>query len=117
MFKQATAEERNAVLLSGGQSYYSAVLGNICAVSGKRDEARKILNHLEPLGQRTYVPHDDLALVYLGLEEREQALACLQKAYEEREIRMTELKFEPMFDSLRSDPRFQDLVRRMNFPP
>ncbi len=85
------------------------------AVSGRRDEAQKILNRLKGLSQRTYVSSADIALVYLGLGKKDQALAWLEKAYEERDSLLTSLK-EPMFDSLRSEPGFQDLLRRMGLP-
>ncbi len=57
------------------------------------------------------------ALVYLGLGEEDQTFAWLEKAYEERSLTQTFLKASPGFAPLRSDSRFQDLLRRMNFPP
>jgi hypothetical protein len=64
----------------------------------------------------TYLSPYDIAVVYAGLGERDQALAWLERAYQERCGFITVLKVDPRLDSLRSDPRFQDLVRRMNFP-
>ena len=58
----------------------------------------------------------DIALVYASLGDKDQAFECLEKAYEERNAWLVALRVDPMFDPLRSDPRFQDLVRRMNFP-
>ena len=86
-------------------------------MSGKRGEALRILDELMELLQRRYVSPSSFAIVYIGLGDKDQAFAWLEKAYEDRSTFLTEFKVEPMFDSLRSDPRFQDLLRRMNFPP
>ena len=66
---------------------------------------------------RRYVSRHDLAIVYLALGEKQQALDWLEKAYEDRNWWMPWIKVEPRFDSLRSDPRFADLVRRVGLPP
>ncbi len=56
-------------------------------------------------------------MIYAGLGEKNQAFTWLEKAYEERASRLIWLKTEPMIDSLRSDPRFGELLRRLRFPP
>jgi hypothetical protein len=58
----------------------------------------------------------DLSKLYLALSDREQSLQLLQKAFEARDPGMMDIKIDPELDPLRSEPRFQDLVRRMNFP-
>ena len=117
MFGEAIAEMQKAVALSGGSRvYYLAQLGNVYAVSGRRGEALRILDELMELSQQEYVSPTNFAIVCIGLGEKDQAFAWLEKAYEERSTFLTEFAVEPMFDSLRSDPRFQDLLRRMKFP-
>ena len=94
-----------------------AALGRAYAVAGKRDEALKMLNELKERAKRSYVSPVGIAIIYVGLGEKEQAFSWLEKAYEDRSTWLIFLKVEPRFDPLRSDPRFQSLLRRMNFPP
>ena len=68
------------------------------------------------MSRRQEVPLVDFALVHVALGDAQQAIVALERAYEERMGIMVYLKVEPMWDPLRSDPRFQDLLRRMNFP-
>jgi len=63
------------------------------------------------------VTADGIALIYAGLGEKDQAFAWLEKGYEERSFQMQWLTVEPRWDSLRSDPRFADLLRRMGLKP
>jgi tetratricopeptide (TPR) repeat protein len=114
MFEEAIAEMQRALKLSAGSDvYYLAQLGNAYAVSGKRGEALRILDNLMQLSQQTYVSPADFAIVYIGLGEKDQVFTWIERAYEERSTFLTELLVEPMFDSLRSDPHFQELLRRM----
>ena len=85
-------------------------------MGGKRGEALKILDELKQLSKRRYVAAYSVAAVYAGLGEKEQAFAWLEKAAEERSAMLPFVRVRPWFDPLRSDPRFQDLLRRMNFP-
>jgi TolB-like protein len=116
-FPEAIAELQKAVSLAGIIAEPTACLAQVYAVSGKRAEAQKLLDKLKERSRETYVPAYAIALIYTGLGERDQALASLERAYQERSWFMIYLKVDPQVDSLRSDPRFQDLVRRMNFPP
>jgi len=68
---------------------------------------------LEQLSKQTYVSPFDIASVHAGLSQNDQAFEWLQKAYEERHSYLIFLKVEPIWDGLRSDPRFTDLLRRM----
>ena len=86
------------------------------AAAGERGKAQEALTELKQLSQRRYVPPFEFATAYLGLGDKERALAYLEKAYEERSGLLTYLKVDPSYDPLRSDPRFQSLLRRMNFP-
>ena len=118
MVGEAIAEMQKAVTLSGGnRGYYLGQLGNAYAVSGRRAEALRILDELMELSQQKYVSPTIFAIVYIGLGQKDQAFAWLERAYEERSAFQPNFMVEPIFDSLRSDPRFQDLLRRMNFPP
>jgi serine/threonine protein kinase/Tfp pilus assembly protein PilF len=117
MVREAIAEMQKAVTLSGGnRAYYLGQLGNAYAVSGRRGEALRILDELMELSQQMYVSPTIFAIVYIGLGQKDKAFTWLERAYEERSAFPTEFLAEPMFDSLRSDRRFQDLLRRMNFP-
>ena len=66
--------------------------------------------------EEEYISSADMSLVYLGLDETELARYALETAYEEQDPRLVWLKMQPIYNPLRSHPRFQDLLRRMNFP-
>ena len=93
-----------------------SVLAEAYAMLGQQDRVRKIAKELEGRAA-TYVRLAEIALVYSVLGERQKAFAWLEKAYEQHDTQMINLKVDPQYDPLRSDPRFQDLLRRMNFPP
>ncbi len=92
-------------------------LGHAYAVSGKRAEAQKVLAELKDLSKRRYVAPFDVALVYAGLGDKAQALEWLGKAYEDHSQWFVWIKVDPRFDTLRGEPRFQDLLRRMGLEP
>ncbi len=81
-------------------------------MSGKRSEAQAILDKL--MRTKEYVSPAELAVLYVGLGDKEWAIASLEKAYAAHDIRLQYLKVDPYYDSLRSDPRFAALIRRMN---
>jgi serine/threonine-protein kinase len=81
------------------------------ARSGKKDQAQKILNELQ--ANKQYVSPADLAVLYDALGEREKAFASLDTAYKNRDLQLQFVGTDPRFDSLRSDTRFKDLVRRV----
>ena len=83
------------------------------AKAGKSAEARALLRKLEARAKRAYVPAYDLAVVHLALGQNEAALQWLQKAYDEHDWAMVVLAVEPRLDPLRSDPRFQELLRKV----
>ena len=114
MFEEAIAEFQKGSDLSDGSTYARARLGYAYAVAGKASEAQKVLGELKYLSNRKYVSAYDIALIHLGLGEKDQAFAWLERAYEERCPTLEFLKVEPSLDPLRSDPRFADLLRRMN---
>lgn len=97
-------------------SYLIAATGYVYALMGKRAEAQKSIQRLEMLAKQTYVSPNIMAKIYIGLGEKQHAIEWLEKAYEIREDSVTWLNSEPSFDSVRSEPRFQDLVRRVGLP-
>jgi TolB-like protein len=92
-------------------------LGFTYGKSGQKDKAVQTLDELNQLAQRRFVTPFCQALVYVGMGEDSQAIDWLEKAYEERSIWIGWLKVQPMLDPLRSNPRFQTLYQKMNFPP
>ena len=113
----AIAELRKAVTLEGNSSRFIAELGIAYATAGQRSEASRILGDLQELSQRKYVSPVWRALLLDAMGgKREEALETLEKAYEDRDIYLSLLKVDPVYDPLRSDPRFKALLRRMNFP-
>ena len=118
MYDKAVAGFQKGIAVSGTNEWYfsKSGLGHVYAVSGKTGEARAVLNELRQLSEREYVPADRIALIYAGLGEKDQAFAWLEKAYGERSFNMAWLKVEPRWDSLRDDPRFAGLLKRMNLP-
>jgi TolB-like protein/Tfp pilus assembly protein PilF len=112
-FGEAIAELQKAVSLSKGSPMIESALGHAYGAAGKRDEARKILDALSGLSKRRYVSPIALALVHVGLGEQVQAIAALGKAFEERSGWLVYVDVEPRLDSLRSDPTFHSLRRRL----
>jgi adenylate cyclase len=94
-----------------------AYLGYAYALNGQKEKAMEMLDELNRLAGRRFVTPFCQALVYLGLRDNTKAIDWLEKAYQERSVWMGWLKVEPMYAPLRSDPRFQALYKKMNFPP
>ena len=90
----------------------SASLGFAYAMAGKKAEAQEILNKIAALARRRYVSGLYFAIVYAGLKDNDRAVEYLNKAYEDRHPGLVLIRIEPMFDSLRSDERFKQLVQR-----
>jgi eukaryotic-like serine/threonine-protein kinase len=115
--EEAVAESQKAVSLSAGEPTYIGQLGHAYAVSGKKAEAQKVLAELKDLSKRRYVAPFDIARVYMGLGDKSRALEWLEKAYEDHSDWVAWIKVWPQFDSLRGEPRFHDLLRRMGLEP
>ena len=119
-YDKAIAEFKKAVLLQGANaesSFSLSGLGHVYGVSGKKAEARAVLDKLKQKSRQEYISAVHIALVYAGLGEKDQAFAWLEEAYKERSFQMQGLKLDPRWDSLRSDPRFADLLRRVGLLP
>jgi adenylate cyclase len=117
-YPEAIAAFQKAIkLFPGGSSIAEAELAHTYALSGNRAEAQKIIAELQELAKSKYISSYQIAAIYAGLGEKDQAFAWLEKAYEERSDGLVYLKAEQRFDSLRSDPRFNDLARRIGLIP
>ena len=116
-FAEAAAEFQKALTLTPTSPKDMSALGNAYAREGKRADARKLLGELQQRSRQRYVSWCHIANIYAGLGETDQAFASLEKAYAERDpILVVDLKSNPLFDPLRSDPRFSALVRRVGLP-
>jgi tetratricopeptide (TPR) repeat protein len=94
------------------ESEASASLGFAYGMAGKQAEARAIIDQLDALSNRRYVSPLYFAIVYAGLKENDKAIEYLTKAYEARHPGLVLIRIEPMFDGLRSDERFKQLIKR-----
>jgi TolB-like protein/Flp pilus assembly protein TadD len=117
MYEEAIAEFQRAIPLIGDDPEAIAALAHVYALSGRTDEARAVLTQLRALSLQRYVSSYDLAIIYVGLDDKDKALEWLQNAYADRSVWLIGIKVEPMLDSLRPDPRFAELMRRIGFEP
>ena len=115
MYPEAIAESRTAVELSKGTSA-KGYLGLWLAKSGKRDQAVKLLSELKQETPRTYVQSYTFALIYMGLGDKAEALNWLEKHVSDRAETANLYAVAPELDDLRSEPRFKEMLRRMNLP-
>ncbi len=113
MYEEAIEAFQKARTFDEGNTWVTAELGHAYAVSGNRSEAQKVLDELEQLSKRSYVPPDNIALVYWGFGKKNLTFEYLEKAYEGRSVGLSWLKADPIFDSLRSDPRFIKLLKKV----
>jgi len=113
-YDRAIAECQKAFSIFGRDPGILAVLGYTYAVSGKRREAQIILAEIESLWKRRYFSPIDVALIYTGLGDKDAAFAWLTKAYDARDPQLIWVRVEPELKSLHTDPRFTDLLHRMN---
>jgi TolB-like protein/DNA-binding winged helix-turn-helix (wHTH) protein/Flp pilus assembly protein TadD len=116
MNEQAISELQNATKLSGDSPLYMAQVGVAYAAAGKNTEALGVIDHLKKIAGTSYVSSYGLAQIYAALGNKPEALNWLQTAHDERAVWMAYLNVDPILDPLRPEPRFQDLLRRMNFP-
>jgi TolB-like protein/Tfp pilus assembly protein PilF len=94
-------------------AWYQGLLGYTYAISGDRPKAEQILRELEEMAKRQYVSSTAFAMIYLGLGEREKALDWLDKSYKDQESACWYLKVDPIYDSVRNEPRFQALLKKV----
>jgi TolB-like protein/Tfp pilus assembly protein PilF len=113
MLQEAIAFAEKGVALSGEHPGAKAGLGLVYAKADRKGEALKILEELKQSSTGRYVPSLRIDNIYIGLGENDLALEWLEKAYEERDATLVWLKVEPVYDSLRSDPRFKALLKKI----
>jgi Flp pilus assembly protein TadD len=113
MYPQAQQAYQSILAFAPHDPALLALLGHVYAVSGKTEAARDIISQLQQMSGSKYVPSLYVALIHIGLVEKDQAFAWLDKAYEERCDFLVYLPTDPMADPLRSDPRFLALLGRL----
>ena len=116
LFKEALAEHQKARTFSGGTPQTVMGVGYSLALMREVRDARQVLDELREIADRKYVPAIYLAAVFAGLDEKDQAIQWLEKAYQDRSDYLVYIQQEPGFDRLRTEPRFQELVRRIGLP-
>ncbi len=109
----AIAYCRKGIDLVGRTSVILSFLGHAYAELGRREDALKIISELNERAKTEYISPYDVAIIYVGLRDKEHALEQLEKAYDDRAGWIINLNVEPVFDPIRSDPRFIELVRRL----
>jgi len=116
LYEEAIAEYEKAVSLSGGSAFPLSWLGYVYGVAGRKGEAERVLDQLQERSKQSYVSASSIALIYMGLGRKDEAFDWLERSYQAQEP-LLQLKVNPMYDPLRDDPRFTDLLRRMNLEP
>ena len=116
MYTQAIAAFQRAIDSTERTSNLLGFLGHAYALSGKKTEALKILKELKEMERVRYVSPYDLAVLYTGLGDKDQAIEQLNKAYQQRSGWIITLRVDPLFDPLRSDARFAALVQTLKLP-
>jgi serine/threonine-protein kinase len=114
MYTEAVAEFQKLITSPGEDLETAAALGYAYAQSGRREEAQKILSEMTELAKNRYVSPLYIATVHTGLGDKDQAIEWLDKAYDGRHPGLVLIKVDPMFDSLRGDARFQELLKRFD---
>jgi eukaryotic-like serine/threonine-protein kinase len=119
MYEESIAEFEKTLGISPGNQGSLTGLGYAYAVAGRRAEAQKVLDQLNERSKQMYISPRLMARLYVGLGEKDKAFAYLEKSYQDRSIAFGfgTINVDPTFDPLRSDPRFADLLRRMNLQP
>jgi len=117
-FGDAIAQlERSVEVSPEPSAHYRAILGCAYARGNQRRKALAILNDLEERWTRGLVSDFDLGVLRLMLGDADSAMAALEHGYAQRDVWLSQLRGWPWFDALKSDPRYQEVVRKMNFPP
>jgi len=103
--------QRSKIMVTG--AWYQGLLGYAYAISGNRPKAEQILRELEQMAKRQYVNSTAFADIHLGLGEKQKALDCLEKSYQDQESACWYLKVDPIYDSVRNEPRFQAILKKI----
>jgi TolB-like protein/Tfp pilus assembly protein PilF len=110
---RAIAHLKQARTETGEMPLMDAALGLAYAVSGKKAETMKLAEAFKSAARKRYIPPTYFGMLFAGLGDKDKAMMWLEKAYEDRADGLTWLNVEPMLDEVRSDPRFQNLIRRI----
>jgi tetratricopeptide (TPR) repeat protein len=113
LYPEAVKEFSRAVELAPGDAFFQAPLGHGYAVAGRTADAEKVLNDLIQRRKKAYVSAFDIALIKAGLGKKDEAFGWLDRAAQEHSIFLVYSKWEPRLDPLRSDPRFEALLKRV----
>jgi tetratricopeptide (TPR) repeat protein len=117
LYPESLAAQQQAVRLMGDTDVVrKAMLGRAFAHAGRRDDALQMLADLHRLQRTTYVPAVEMAYLFFALGQTDDALDWLERGYELRDPELASINTYPYWDPLRADPRFQNLLRRLNFP-
>jgi eukaryotic-like serine/threonine-protein kinase len=116
LYPEAISEAQKAASYSGRTPRFVAGIGYALAAAGKRAEAHNIIDELARSSKSSNVSPSYIAGIYSTLGERDQAFEWLEKAYQVRDDQLTRIMVDPVFGSIRSDPRYADLLRRMGLP-
>jgi TolB-like protein/Flp pilus assembly protein TadD len=111
--KEGVNELQNAASLSGGSPLYTAQIGVSLALAGEKKEALRVIRELRGISTKRYVSPYGIAQVYAALNDKEQTYKWLETAYRDRAVWMSYLAVDPVFDSIRSEARFRDLLHRV----
>jgi serine/threonine-protein kinase len=117
MYPEAIVALERSLSRSGRHELPLASLAGVYGFAGRRGDALKLIDELRERARLRYISSSLFAEAYIGLGEKNRALGWMERAYEEHDQGMVYIKAYPGWDALRSEPRFQALVRRMNFPP
>ena len=113
MINEEIGELQESANLRFRISERDAAVAYASAKAGKTGEARSVLRRYLEQSKRSYVSWYGIAFIYSGLGDKDQALACLEKAFQQHSVRLRDLKVEPFLQSLHPDPRFSQLLRRL----
>jgi tetratricopeptide (TPR) repeat protein len=113
MYQEAIAELQTAVGLTGGSRHVKAELGHAYAVAGDTTKASEILDELKSESAQTHISSYDIAVIYLGLDRKDEALEAFENAYQERSEWLRYVKVDPRLDPMRGDPQFEQLANRI----
>lgn len=116
-YEAAIKQFERTINVLGKSTELLAYLGYVYAVSGRRKAAQKVLDELEESSNKNYVPPYHRAIVYLGLNQKEQAFGSLEKAYQQHDLNLISVAVDPTFNSLREDVRFIRLLQRIRLIP
>jgi TolB-like protein len=112
-FAQAFVELNKAKELSGGNAEAISMIGYAWARSGDSAKARAVLKELKAVASERYVPASHLAMLCYVVGEKDEAFTWLEKACQDRDIRLCRLKVDPRWDDMRTDPRFAAILKRI----